>query len=50
MEATFTKAEILAAMKAWYKDNPGYTEKDAEEAVDWIVQTMEDTRGQPEPI
>lgn len=50
MDPAYTAQEILAAMKAWYKTQEGYTEADAEEATNWLVQTMEDKRAQPEPI
>lgn len=50
MDPTYTKAEILAAFKTWYKDTEGYSDENAEEHVNWLVQTMEDARSQPEPV
>lgn len=44
MEPTYTKAEILSAFKTWYKDKEDYSDKDAEEHTDWLVQTMQDAR------
>lgn len=47
MEPAFTKPEILAAFKTWYKNIEDYSDKDAEEHADWLVQTMQDARQPP---